>query len=93
MKERNREMNISVEDLHISLFNLTKHVESANTQYSRLQGAIARFQKLRKELDEMSVEADAAWGKLREAEQKLAPSETASPAPQKPEEGEEPHPV
>jgi predicted nucleic acid-binding Zn-ribbon protein len=100
MNERNRSLNISVEDLHIYVFNLIQHVDAANGQYTRLQGAVARFQKLAKELEEMSADADAAWGKLREAEQKLTPTEPAAPAAEtatppapKREEGEESHPV
>jgi hypothetical protein len=71
LRARTDEINDSIFTTLKSCVQVMKHVDEANAQYTKLQTALGRFQRLTQSIEGLTGETTAAWNKLHEAEQKI----------------------
>jgi hypothetical protein len=71
LRARAEELNGSIVGAVKSCVQIMRHVDERNAQYTKLNGAISRFQRLTQCIESLGGETSAAWTKLHEAEQKL----------------------
>jgi hypothetical protein len=71
LRARADELNGSIVGAVKSCVQVMRHVDERNAQYTKLNSAISRFQRLTQSLESLGGETTAAWTNLHEAEQKL----------------------
>jgi hypothetical protein len=71
VRSRGEEVNGTIVGAVKSCVPIMRHVDERNAQYTKLNGAISRFQLLTQSIESLGGETSAAWTKLHEAEQKL----------------------
>jgi hypothetical protein len=71
LRARADELNGGILGAVKNCVQVMRHVDERNAQYTKLNSAISRFQRLTQSLESLGRETTTAWNKLHEAEQKL----------------------